>query len=222
MNRPGGHQQSRMPSMSRGSPACSPVNAVGCDAHQGRGPSSAAAPAWTQDLSGVPSGWHADECTERRAVTMGRVKRSGVADLPLHGGRVPAWLAGRMETLGTAISGSVLHHYGRAGAAVAPQRSVLVSGARLGDGDGLALVRHHDLGDGRAQARTEPAGPRARRLHLRRTRQAVAQHAATSCARSPIASASTATRSSAPAGSPRAWTTTPSPTASRSICTRSS
>ena len=28
------------------------------------------------------------------------VKRSGVADLPLHGGRVPAWLATRMVTLG--------------------------------------------------------------------------------------------------------------------------
>ena len=42
------------------------------------------------------------------------MKRSGVADLPLHGGRVPAWLAGRMVTLGTAISESVLYHYGRA------------------------------------------------------------------------------------------------------------
>ena len=41
------------------------------------------------------------------------VKRSGVADLPLHGGRVPAWLATRMETLGTAIAESVLVHYGR-------------------------------------------------------------------------------------------------------------
>jgi hypothetical protein len=41
------------------------------------------------------------------------VKRSGIADLPLHGGRVPAWLATRMVTLGTAISESVLHHYGR-------------------------------------------------------------------------------------------------------------
>jgi hypothetical protein len=40
------------------------------------------------------------------------VKRSGVADLPLHGGRVPQWLATRMTTLGTAISESVLHHYG--------------------------------------------------------------------------------------------------------------
>jgi uncharacterized protein len=40
------------------------------------------------------------------------VKRSGVADLPLHGGRVPAWLATRMVTLGTAIAESVLYHYG--------------------------------------------------------------------------------------------------------------
>jgi hypothetical protein len=31
------------------------------------------------------------------------VKRSGTADLPLHGGRVPAWLANRMTQLGTAI-----------------------------------------------------------------------------------------------------------------------
>lgn len=42
------------------------------------------------------------------------MKRSGVADLPLHGGRVPPWLATRMVTLGTAIAESVLHHYGRA------------------------------------------------------------------------------------------------------------
>ena len=41
------------------------------------------------------------------------MKRSGVADLPLHGGRVPQWLAERMTTLGTAISESVVLHYGR-------------------------------------------------------------------------------------------------------------
>ena len=40
------------------------------------------------------------------------MKRSGVADLPLHGGRVPQWLAERMTTLGTAISESVILHYG--------------------------------------------------------------------------------------------------------------
>ena len=40
------------------------------------------------------------------------MKRSGVADLPLHGGRVPQWLATRMTMLGTAITESVVHHYG--------------------------------------------------------------------------------------------------------------
>jgi hypothetical protein len=40
------------------------------------------------------------------------MKRSGVADLPLHGGRVPAWLAERMTKLGTAICEGVLYHYG--------------------------------------------------------------------------------------------------------------
>jgi hypothetical protein len=41
------------------------------------------------------------------------MKRCGTADLPLHGGRVPAWLATRMTTLGTGISEAVIHHYGR-------------------------------------------------------------------------------------------------------------
>ncbi len=40
------------------------------------------------------------------------MKRSGSADLPLHGGRVPAWLAERMTRLGTAICESVVYHYG--------------------------------------------------------------------------------------------------------------
>jgi len=42
------------------------------------------------------------------------MRRSGIADLPLHGGHVPAWLAERMTRLGTAITESILHHYGRA------------------------------------------------------------------------------------------------------------
>jgi hypothetical protein len=40
------------------------------------------------------------------------MQRSGFADLPLHGGRVPAWLAERMTRLGTAIAESVVYHYG--------------------------------------------------------------------------------------------------------------
>lgn len=42
------------------------------------------------------------------------MKRSGFADLPLHGGRVPPWLAERMTKLGTAIVESVLYEYGAA------------------------------------------------------------------------------------------------------------
>jgi len=41
------------------------------------------------------------------------MKRSGIADLPLHGGRVPHWLAARMSTLGTAIVESIILRYGR-------------------------------------------------------------------------------------------------------------
>src|SRR5215831_17233570 len=41
------------------------------------------------------------------------MQRSGHADLPLHGGRVPEWLAQRMTALGTAITESILLHYGR-------------------------------------------------------------------------------------------------------------
>jgi hypothetical protein len=40
-------------------------------------------------------------------------KRSGSADLPLHGGRVPAWLGRRMTRLGTVMAEAIVHHYGR-------------------------------------------------------------------------------------------------------------
>jgi hypothetical protein len=40
------------------------------------------------------------------------MKRSGIADLPLHGGRVPVWLAERMAKLGTAIVEHILLSYG--------------------------------------------------------------------------------------------------------------
>jgi hypothetical protein len=40
------------------------------------------------------------------------MKRSGVADLPLHGGRVPQWLAERMTKLGTAITENIVLDYG--------------------------------------------------------------------------------------------------------------
>src|SRR4051794_32917311 len=40
-------------------------------------------------------------------------RRTGSADLPLHGGRVPAWLAERMTQLGAVIAEAVVMEYGR-------------------------------------------------------------------------------------------------------------
>src|SRR5438067_1944972 len=39
--------------------------------------------------------------------------RTGSADLPLHGGQVPEWLADRMSRLGAVIAQAIVHHYGR-------------------------------------------------------------------------------------------------------------
>ncbi|MET0528995.1 MAG: DUF763 domain-containing protein [Microvirga sp.] len=40
-------------------------------------------------------------------------RRAGSADLPLHGGYVPKWLADRMTRLGAVMSEAIVHHYGR-------------------------------------------------------------------------------------------------------------
>jgi hypothetical protein len=40
-------------------------------------------------------------------------RATGKADLPLHGGRVPAWLADRMTLLGRVMAEAIVHHYGR-------------------------------------------------------------------------------------------------------------
>src|ERR1700689_4730673 len=40
-------------------------------------------------------------------------KRTGSADLPLHGGHVPQWLAAGMGSLGRVIVEAIVHHYGR-------------------------------------------------------------------------------------------------------------
>ncbi len=40
-------------------------------------------------------------------------QRSGSADLPLHGGKVPRWLGDRMTRLGAVMSEAIVHHYGR-------------------------------------------------------------------------------------------------------------
>jgi hypothetical protein len=40
-------------------------------------------------------------------------RRAGSADLPLHGGAVPKWLADRMTRLGAVMAEAIVHHYGR-------------------------------------------------------------------------------------------------------------
>src|ERR1700689_1776907 len=40
-------------------------------------------------------------------------RRTGSADLPLHGGHVPSWLATRMAALGRVMAEAIVHTYGR-------------------------------------------------------------------------------------------------------------
>src|SRR5438105_9063350 len=40
-------------------------------------------------------------------------RRAGSADLPLHSGHLPRWLADRMTRLGAVISQAIVYHYGR-------------------------------------------------------------------------------------------------------------
>src|SRR5579863_1009373 len=49
----------------------------------------------------------------RRARSADEMRRAGSADLPLHNGQVPKWLAERMSRLGVIITQAIVHHYGR-------------------------------------------------------------------------------------------------------------
>ena len=136
------------------------------------------------------------------------MKRSGVADLPLHGGRVPAWLATRMTTLGTAIAESIIAHYGRSAFLSRLSDPFWFQAYGSGHGHGLALLRHHHVGDGRAEARRSTSGPVSSACM---SAAAVAGTRGTrplNSSGSPTRRASTATRWCARAASPRASTTT--------------
>jgi hypothetical protein len=53
---------------------------------------------------------------EERSVSVPEIamaRPTGSADLPLHNGRVPAWLGQRMARLGTVIAEAIILHYGR-------------------------------------------------------------------------------------------------------------
>jgi hypothetical protein len=91
----------------------------------------------------------------------------GTADLPLHGGRVPAWLASRMARLGRVIVEAIAHEYGRT-EVLRRLRIPFWFQSSARDGDGLAFVRDHHQRDRRAQARPGADRERARPARLRR------------------------------------------------------
>ena len=84
-------------------------------------------------------------------------RRAGSADLPLHGGRVPAWLGQRMTKLGAVIVEAIVIEYGRDELSAPPRPPVLVPVLRRGDGDGLAFVGDHDERARGAEARSRAA-----------------------------------------------------------------
>ena len=75
------------------------------------------------------------------------MKRSGSADLPLHYGYVPQWLAERMAKLGLAITESIITEYGKE-EFLQDERSILVSKFWCSNGNGLAFIRHYNFCNG--------------------------------------------------------------------------
>jgi uncharacterized protein len=67
-------------------------------------------------VSGIVPGFCCDQIGYSASHDSGEnmmARRAGSADLPLHGGHVPRWLADRMTRLGAVIAQAIVHHYGR-------------------------------------------------------------------------------------------------------------
>jgi uncharacterized protein DUF763 len=95
-------------------------------------------------------------------------RRTGSADLPLHGGRVPHWLGTRMARLGAVIAQAIIHEYGRDEFLRRLAQPILVSVFRRRDGNGLAFLRHNHECHWRPKKRAKTnrvgtGGPRVRR-----------------------------------------------------------
>ncbi len=106
------------------------------------------------------------------------MKRSGVADLPLHGGRVPQWLAERMTRLGTAITEAIVLDYGSSAflSRLSDPFWFQAFGAVMGmdwHSSGITTSVMGALKRGLA-----PRADELGHLHLRRTRAVFTQHAA--------------------------------------------
>ena len=95
-------------------------------------------------------------------------RRTGTADLPLHGGRVPHWLVARMARLGAVITEAIVHEYGRDVAATGAP--ILVSVFRLRDGNGLAFLWNNHERHWRTEKRTRPDRAGAGDSRVRRAR----------------------------------------------------
>ena len=80
-------------------------------------------------------------------------RRSGNADLPLHGGRVPRWLGERMTRLGAVIAEAIVLEYGRDEFLRRLAHPFWFQSFGAVIGDGLALVRDHHLRHRGAEAR---------------------------------------------------------------------
>src|SRR5215475_3261614 len=106
------------------------------------------------------------------------MKRSGIADLPLHRGRVPQWLAERMTRMGTAITEAIVRDYGTAGflSRLSDPFWFQALGAVMGmDWHSSGI---YNIGHGRSKARTCGTRKRTRYLCLRRARPVLSKHTA--------------------------------------------
>jgi len=81
-------------------------------------------------------------------------RKAGSADLPLHGGHVPKWLADRMTRAGAVISEAIVHHYGREELLRRLPHPFWFQSFGAVMGNGLAFLRHRDERCRRAETRS--------------------------------------------------------------------
>nr|WP_302821104.1 DUF763 domain-containing protein [Parabacteroides goldsteinii] len=95
--------------------------------------------------------------------------KRGTADLPLHYGTVPPWLAERMSLLGGAIAEAIIIEYGRP--ALLQRLSDPFWFQSLGcAGDGLAFVWYYNVCYERPEKSDQLPFGRTWRVYLRRKR----------------------------------------------------
>ena len=99
-------------------------------------------------------------------------RRSGSADLPLHGGRVPKWLGDRMTRLGAVIAEAIVQEFGR------DELLRRLANPFWFQSFGLAFLRNHHQRHWCAEARPDTFVRRTWHPCVRRARQPLAPDAA--------------------------------------------